>query len=157
MVKQYDSSRCFLCGRDNERGMRLTWYSDFDKQIVWTEAVIEQCYNNGTGTFTHGGIVTALLDETAGRAMILEEKEDFYRKVFFVTSELTVKFLRPTPLETPLKVFGWVEESGEKGYKTGARIELADGTITASAIANMAKLPQKTVDKMKLSNILLYD
>ena len=67
----------------------------------------------------HGGITTALLDETIGWAVAVE------RKKLFMTAELTVRFVRPLPINLPVTVRGRSIEHKSR-YSIGEG-EIVDG------------------------------
>ena len=75
----------------------------------------------------HGGITTALLDETIGWAVAVD------RKKFFMTGELTVRFVRPLPIGLDVTVRGRsVEHKSRYSIAEGEIID-ADGIIYAKA------------------------
>jgi len=139
MQEQKKSLGCFLCGVENPHGMKLTWFSDFEQGVVWTDVEVAPYYNGYPGV-THGGIVAALLDETSFRAIALEEKERFLTdERVFVTGSLNIHYHKPTPTGQPLRVVGWIKRAGAKRYETLAEIRLPDGTVTASCRALIMK------------------
>ena len=79
----------------------------------------------GPPGLVHGGIIALLFDELLGACAILNEAPGF-------TGTLTVKYLRGTPLRTPLALEAWVDRiEGRKTFVTG---ELRSGdTVTATA------------------------
>ena len=134
MKEQTKSQQCFLCGVENPHGMHLTWFSDYENGLVFTDLEIPDYYNGYPGV-THGGIVAALLDETSFRAIALEEKDAFLVDRTFVTGTLNIKYRKPTPTEQKLRVLGWIKRAGKSRYETAAEIRLPDGTVTASCNA----------------------
>lgn len=71
----------------------------------------------------HGGFVAALFDEFLGMAQLLGNQPG-------MTGTLTVKYRRPTPLETPLELSAWLDRTeGRKTFMHG-QIE-AGGAVTA--------------------------
>ncbi len=137
MEKQPCSRTCFLCGRQNDIGLKITWYSDFDAAQVRAEIVIPPPFNSYPG-FAHGGIVAAILDETAGRAVLLNGDND----QFFVTTRMEVKYRRPTPTGQTVTAVGWVTRQDRNRARVAGEIRLADGTVTASCQATVIKPPQ---------------
>lgn len=100
--KQNNSSMCFVCGIHNHSGLKASFYELEDGYVLglFNGEDIHQSYPKRM----HGGIITALLDETVGRA-IQNEKEEM---LWGVTIELTMKFLKPVPLDETLWVVGKV-------------------------------------------------
>ena len=126
-----------MCGRDNPASLHARWVNDREARQVRTEVTIREEYNGYPG-IVHGGVVTALLDETAGRALMLDG--DFDR--LWVTVKLDIAFRRPTPTGVPLTVVGWVERDDARRSRTASEIRLADGTVTASCRALIARPPE---------------
>ena len=121
---------CFVCGRENPVGLHLTFYEDPDTNHVVAPVVIPDAYQGYPG-IAHGGILSTILDETSGRAIMVEAEDD----PFWVTASLTIRFRKPTPTETPLEVVGWVEEKRRRTAKVAGEIRLEDGTVTVEASA----------------------
>lgn len=138
MDKQPTSRSCFLCGRQNNTGLKMTWFNDYDAQQVFSEIIIPEDFNGYPGV-VHGGIVAALLDETAGRSLMLDGDHDG----FFITTKLEVKYHFPTPTGQVLRVIGWVIRRTSRFARVGAEIRLPDGTVTAICEAAVARPPRK--------------
>ena len=130
MIKQPTSRTCFLCGRDNSHGLKMTWYNNLKSNRVEADVTIPEHFNGYPG-IVHGGIVAAILDETSGRAVMLDGNFDN----LFVTLRLNVAYRKPTPTNTPLKVVGWLEHKGNRGMKVAAQLLLPDGTVTTECKA----------------------
>ena len=108
MIKQPTSRTCFLCGRDNNIGLKMTWYNNPDSGQVEADVTIGEHFNGYPG-IAHGGVVAAILDETAGRAVMLDGDFDN----LFITLRLNIILRKPAPTDTPLKVIGWLVEKGK--------------------------------------------
>jgi len=138
MDKQPTSRSCFLCGRQNDIGLKMTWYNDYEAQQIWSELVVPEGFNGYPGV-VHGGIVAALLDETSGRALMLNGEHDG----LFLTTKLEVKYHLPTPTGQILRVIGWVIRRNSRFARVGAEIRLPDGKVTAKCEAAVARPPRK--------------
>ncbi|MDD3890606.1 MAG: PaaI family thioesterase [Syntrophomonadaceae bacterium] len=136
MNKQPSSRTCFLCGRQNDIGLKMSWYNDLEAQQVKAEVVIPEHFNSYPG-FVHGGIVAALLDETSGRALLLNGDND----KLMVTSKLEIKYYNPAPTGQPLTVTGWVTRPGDKYARVEGEIRLADNTLIARCKATVMRPP----------------
>jgi len=137
MIKQPSSRTCFLCGRENEFGLKMKWYNNPQTNQVEGTIRIPEHFNGYPG-IVHGGIVASILDETAGRAIMLDG--DFEN--LFVTLKLEVTYKIPTPTNTPLKVLGWIERRRSKVAQVAAELRLPNGTVTASCKAIVIRPPQ---------------
>jgi uncharacterized protein (TIGR00369 family) len=71
----------------------------------------------------HGGIVATILDETSGRALVVQSGDI---NDFFVTAKMEVRYRRATPTDTPLLAVGWVERYGKRARVRG-ELWLAEG------------------------------
>jgi len=138
---QPTSRMCFVCGRENPVGLHLTFYEDRDAQRIIAPIVIPEAYQGYPG-IAHGGILSTILDEAAGRAIMIGAEDD----PFWVTARLEIRFRKPTPTETPLEVVGWVVKKRRRSARVAGEIRLADGTVTAEAEA-MVVLPSDDILK----------
>jgi len=136
MRKQRNSRMCFVCGRQNPVGLKLDFYEDRESGQVKADIMIPDAYQGYPGV-VHGGIVSTILDEISGRAVMMEEGEDR----LLATLRMTVRFRRPTPTETPLMAVGWVKQAGGVGAKVAGEIRLLDGTVTAECESVLADPP----------------
>ena len=101
MTRQPSSRTCFCCGRQNDISLKMTWYNDIENNKVRSTVTIPEHFNGYPG-IVHGGILAAVLDETAGRAIMLDENFNN----LMVTLSLQVTYRKLTPTETPLEVIG---------------------------------------------------
>jgi acyl-coenzyme A thioesterase PaaI-like protein len=127
---QPTSRMCFICGRDNPVGLHLQFYEDPVARQVIVPVVIPECYQSYPG-IVHGGILATILDETAGRAVMM----GFDEAPFWVTGKLEIRYRKPTPTETPLTIVGWVVKQRRRLAEVAGEVRLADGTVTAEASA----------------------
>jgi uncharacterized protein (TIGR00369 family) len=92
MQKNY----CFACGRDNPDGMRLNFSYDEQRNLFVCRFRLGKRYTGPPG-HCHGGVIATILDEAMGKVNKL-------RSVIALTSEITVHYLKPVPLNRPLRV-----------------------------------------------------
>ena len=105
MNKQPNSRMCFVCGMQNPVGLHLAFYEDHesDPQQVRAEVVIPDRYQGYPGV-AHGGILAAILDEVAGRAVLIGGSDED----LMVTLKMELRYRQPTPTETALTAVGWI-------------------------------------------------
>src|SRR5438045_7644810 len=117
---------CFACGRRNPTGLQLDFDVSTDRATArYTGLQRHQGYD---GTL-HGGIVTALLDETMGWAI-------FHQGVWGVTAKITVAFTRPVPVGEELVVTGVVLRDRGRGLEAAGTVKAGgDGQLLAQAAA----------------------
>lgn len=107
------SSGCFLCGDENPCGARTRFFVDGD--TVRTRLRLPR-HMNGYLHTAHGGVLAGLLDETMGWAATVFGA----RHVFYVTGELTVKYIAPVPVEADIEIVGrLVKDAGRIAYSEG--------------------------------------
>lgn len=88
----------------------------------------------------HGGVSTAILDETIGRAIMIENDD-----IWGVTVELNVKFKRPVPYDVELKVVGRITNQNRRFFEGTGELILPDGKVAVTAWGKYMKLP---IDKI---------
>jgi uncharacterized protein (TIGR00369 family) len=135
---QPSSRSCFVCGRDNPVGLKVRWENHAEAGEIRGELSVTEAFNGYPG-IVHGGIVAALLDEAAARALLLEGGfEDL-----MVTAKLEVWYQRPTPTDAPLVVVGRLRRRGGTRAEAETEVRLADGTVTARAKALLVRPPDE--------------
>ncbi len=88
--KQTNSKMCLICGLNNELGLKASFYNMQDGSVGAIFAYKEE--HQSYPERVHGGMISALLDELAGRALWVTEPE-----LFGVTATMSVKFRKPVP------------------------------------------------------------
>ncbi|MDY6039070.1 MAG: PaaI family thioesterase [Elusimicrobiaceae bacterium] len=141
-LRQPTSLQCFACGRNNPFGLKLEWFNNYDEKCVETTFTLDDNYCSYPGT-VHGGILATILDETSGRAVLLNN--DFER--LMVTLKMEVLYKKNTPTNTPLKAIGRVLKDGGSRAQVEGEIILPDGTVSAKCTSILFKIPQAVKDK----------
>jgi uncharacterized protein (TIGR00369 family) len=93
---QLRRNQCFACGPDNPDGMHLKFAYDKKRETFVCRFRLDDRYTGPPG-HCHGGIIATILDEAMGKVNKL-------RQVIALTSRITVEYLRPVPLNKPLRV-----------------------------------------------------
>lgn len=137
MEKQPNSRTCFLCGRENDISLKMSWYNDYEHQQIVSKITISENFNSFPN-IVHGGIVAAVLDETAGRAIMLDKDWDN----LMVTIKLEVLYRHRTPCNEPLTVVGWIVKKSKNRAQVAGEIRRSDGTVTASCTAIIVRPPK---------------
>lgn len=140
--KQPNSQMCFICGMENPIGLKAFFYEQADGSVVvhFTPKAEHQGYPG----VLHGGLITALLDETMGRASMTQGREQW-----MMTARLELRFLKPVPVEKPLTVIGRVEKMSRVGMTGRGEIRLADGTLAVEATGLFVTLPPEHKDQLE--------
>jgi uncharacterized protein (TIGR00369 family) len=84
----------------------------------------------------HGGVITSVLDETIGRAIMMRYGAD----IWGVTVELNVRFLKPVPLETPLTAVGRITVDRSRMFEGTGELLLPDGTAAVTCTGKYIKM-----------------
>ncbi|HXY51396.1 MAG TPA: PaaI family thioesterase [Terriglobales bacterium] len=87
---------CFACGKSNPDGMRLKFSYDEERDCFVSRFRLGKRFTGPPG-HCHGGIIATILDEAMGKVNKL-------RHVIALTSQITVDYLKPVPLNKPLRV-----------------------------------------------------
>ena len=104
---------CFACGKNNPEGMRLKFSYDEERDCFVCRFRLGKRYTGPPG-HCHGGIIATLLDEAMGKVNKL-------RHVVALTSEITVTYLKPVPLNKALRV-----ESREVSVRGRRHVNMAE-------------------------------
>src|SRR5215469_18904889 len=104
---------CFACGPNNPEGMRLKFTYDEERDCFVCRFRLGKRYTGPPG-HCHGGIIATILDEAMGKVNKL-------RHVVALTSQITVDYLKPVPLNKPLRV-----ESREVSVRGRKHINMAE-------------------------------
>ncbi|MFZ7127476.1 MAG: PaaI family thioesterase [Desulfobacterales bacterium] len=100
-LKNFDPSRnCFACGPDHPIGLHMVFETDGSR--LFSRLTIPSDYAGWDG-IAHGGIVTAVLDE------IMSWSAHHLMRKLILTKSIQAEFLKPVPVEEPIRAEGWVE------------------------------------------------
>jgi uncharacterized protein (TIGR00369 family) len=89
-------NQCFVCGNGNPDGMHLKFTHDEKRNCFVCRFRLDKRFTGPPG-HCHGGIIATILDEAMGKVNRL-------RDVVALTSQITVNYLKPVPLNKPLRV-----------------------------------------------------
>ena len=87
---------CFACGPDNAAGMHLKFSYNGKRKTFVCRFRLDERYTGPPG-YCHGGIIATILDEAMG-------KVNKIREVIAMTAQMKIDYLRPVPLNRPLRV-----------------------------------------------------
>jgi acyl-coenzyme A thioesterase PaaI-like protein len=128
-----DDGRCFVCGKDNPIGLKAEFTVEPEQKRAKTRVSIPELYQGWQG-ITHGGIISALLDEICAQVCMGCGFQ-------VVTSEMKLRFKAPLPTGSLVTVIG--EITGERRRLVDVRgwLEL-DGKVIAEADVVMFRTQQ---------------
>jgi len=123
-----DDRSCFVCGKENDIGLKLEIKSDKTLKKAWAVTKIDKKFCGWNG-IVHGGIISTVLDEIMAYAAFTVYESG-------VTGEITVRFRKPIPVESEILVEGFVESvKGRVCYAKG-KITL-NGEVMAESTGKM--------------------
>jgi acyl-coenzyme A thioesterase PaaI-like protein len=108
---------CFACGTANPIGLHLEFFRSGDS--VCSEITIGKNHA-GWENISHGGIISTLLDEVMSWTIL------YFKRGFFLTRKMDVKYIKPVLVGTPLIVKGTLAEGSESGNRIKVRAEIRD-------------------------------
>jgi len=120
---QLQKNYCFACGQNNPDGMRLKFTIDEKRQMTVCRFRLDARYTGPPG-HCHGGIIATILDDAMGKVNKL-------RHVVALTREMTVEYLKPVPLDKPLRVEGREVQVRGRTHVNVAEIVNAKGEVLA--------------------------
>ena len=135
---QLNSKNCIICGMENALGLQAPFYNLDNDSVasVFTFKLEHQSYPDRT----HGGMISALLDELMGRALWINEPD-----TFGVTTTLNITYRKPVPLETPVKARGYITFESNRGMSATGQIFDMDNNLLAEGNCKYFKLPFEKV------------
>jgi acyl-coenzyme A thioesterase PaaI-like protein len=125
---------CLVCGRDNPSSLKARFYELEGGELlgVFDPLEIHQSYPGRL----HGGVVSAALDETIGRAINIAQPD-----AWGVTVELSVRFRKPVPIGSEVRVVARLTRDSSRLFEGTGELLLADGTVAAEASGRYMKMP----------------
>ena len=133
--KQHNSKLCFICGLKNSSGLKASFFETEGNHLIATFMPTEE-HQSYPGRL-HGGIASAILDETIGRAIINGNAE----QIWGITVELSVEFKKPIPLNKEVKVIGRITSQNSRFFEGTGEIVLESGEIAVTAKGRYMKAP----------------
>ncbi len=127
-------SGCFVCGDNNEFGLKAKFYYKDNKAITeWTARKHFEGYHN----VYHGGITSTLLDEVMIKALLA-------RDIYVVTVEMTIKFHKIVNIGQKLLFEGKLERQKGRLYFTSGEAKTSEGEVVASATGKYLQVNEET-------------
>ena len=128
---------CFACGPDNPEGMHLDFHYDRRRRRFVSRFRLGRKYT-GPPAHAHGGVIATILDEAMGKVNKL-------REVVAMTRSMQVEYLKPVPLERPLR-----EESWELRVRGRRHINTAEILYGRGQVLSRRKATFLAIDPLKM-------
>jgi len=131
---------CFCCGKDNPRGIHLEF--EYPSPGEATSSLLVPDWFAGWKGITHGGFLSMLLDEVMAHACLglvggIVAGSD--EAPGAVTGDITVRFKKPVPTGSRVRIQAKVAEVKGRMLLTEGRVELEGGVIAAEGTARFVR------------------
>lgn len=133
LAAQNVSRMCLVCGVENRSGLKGRFYELEGGELVGVFRPREE-HQSYPGRL-HGGIASAMLDETIGRAIMIARPG-----TWGVTAELTVRFRKPVPIDGEIRVVGRITRDTSRLFEGTGKLILADGSVAAEAAGKYVRM-----------------
>lgn len=131
--KQPNSRSCLVCGLRNDLGFAASFYELDSNELLATFRPRSE-HQSYPGRL-HGGMISAILDETIGRSIMIGQED-----VFGVSLEISVRFRKPVPLDQQLRVVSRITKVGNRFFEGTGELLLADNTVAATGHGRYMKM-----------------
>lgn len=138
------SRMCLVCGVENAAGLKARFFVLANGELAGVFQIGEE-HQSYPGRL-HGGMVSAILDETIGRAVNITDTH-----TWGVTIEFSVKFRKPVPLDQEVKAVARITRASHRAFEGTGEIVLADGTVAAEARGRYLKMPIEQIAAVEFS------
>ena len=125
---------CFCCGKDNDRGLKLSFFYD-GAGGAETSLTIPEWFT-GWRRMTHGGLLSMLLDECMAHACISEG-------VNGVTVDIQVRYLKPVEVGERIRINGHIARVKSRIIETEAEVSNEAGEAVARGSARFLQMQGK--------------
>ena len=121
---------------DNPLGLKAQFYNLKDNTVasLFTFLSNHQSYPERT----HGGMISALLDELMGRALWLTNED-----IYGVTTTMNITFRKPVPFDKPLKARAYITHDSKMFFSAKGELFDLDDNLLAEGSARYLKLSDK--------------
>jgi uncharacterized protein (TIGR00369 family) len=138
-IPRLEGHHCFACGTANPIGLKLTFYNMNDS--VCADITLGKNHE-GWQNMAHGGIISTLLDEVMAWTIM------YFKRIFFVTRKMEIKYVRPVLIGVPLTVKGRMMKDRKAPY-IGAVADIFDdkNQLLARGTGEFVEIPK---DKLEL-------
>jgi len=129
---------CFICGENNDIGIKARFYFDGDKAV--TDVMAEKRFEGYLGIY-HGGITSTLLDEVMIKALLAKD-------IYAMTVELTVRFHKIIEVGKKLHFEGCLESKKGRLFLTRGSVTAENGDLVASATGKYLQVKEDMKSKL---------
>jgi len=134
--KQNSSADCMICGINNKMSPKMKFYICEGDPKMLIGVINAKDHHQSYPNRMHGGMISAVLDETLGRAVQIDDTG-----IWGVTIELKVLFRKPVPLHEDLYCITNLDSVNSRTFSGTAKLVDRKGTVLATAEGKYARLP----------------
>jgi uncharacterized protein (TIGR00369 family) len=149
LAAQNISRMCLVCGSENRAGLKARFYELDDGELLGVFRPLEE-HQSYPGRL-HGGIASAILDETIGRAIMITQPG-----TWGVTAELTIRYRRPVPLGGDVRVVARITRDAGRLFEGTGEIRLPDGSVAVEASGKYLRMPLADITEAGLGETEWY-
>lgn len=137
---------CFVCGEDNRCGLNIRFLTDGLR--VWTTLTPRETHMGYAG-ITHGGVLTAVLDEAMGWAPAVRTGR------FCMAIELQLELRRSVPIGQPMIVVGEMTDASRRIWEGRGVIRDAEGVVYVRGAGRFMPMSREKTDQVM--DMLIFD
>jgi len=138
-AKQPNSRMCLVCGLKNPFGLHTSFFELDNNELLAVFKPREE-HQSYPGRL-HGGIISTILDEAIGRAIMIQSEGD----IWGVTVDLQIRFKKPVPLHEELRIIGRITKDSSRFFEGTGELLLQDGTVAAEGHGKYLKVPLEKI------------
>ncbi|MBU9888369.1 MAG: PaaI family thioesterase [Candidatus Omnitrophica bacterium] len=133
-IQREEHGRCFMCGRDNERGFKLDFNATADGGLEAFLGPSDELA--GYSNVMHGGVMSALFDSVMTNCL-------FARGIKALTAELKTRFLVPVQTNAAVQLRACIERCYGNYYILKATL-FQEGILKAKATGKFVAFSKQT-------------
>jgi len=145
-INQSNTHHCFVCGIDNPFGLHIHFTSD-GNGFVPAQKIFSSEFQGYPG-IVHGGVISAVLDEAAGRATMQNKRPEF----ILVTGKLIVHFRKPVKINEIIYIEGNTLSQTGRVYQTKSWLKNSNGDVLAEAEVTLVQPGEALIESIELAD-----
>ena len=147
--KQRNSKMCYICGMENEQGLKAQFYNMEDGSVMTKFFYSE--HHQSFPQRVHGGLIAAMLDELAFRAAWVKNYG-----LLGATMSMEIKYRKPVPYNIDIIGKGIVTKDLSKFFTSDVALYDNKNNLLANATVKYIKLPIEKVANADFHEEICY-
>lgn len=131
-------SGCFVCGDNNDYGLKAKFY--FKNDAAVTECTAQKRFEGYYNVY-HGGITATLLDEVMIKGLLA-------RDIFAMTVEINIKYHKLVSIGQKLFFEGKLDQKKGRLYLTTGQVKTENGDVVASATGKYLEVKSRLKEEL---------